>query len=580
MAEIDEENDLEEQEEYEETDKEEKRLLLLKRLGIVFLLIIGIIIILMMIKGCQIGKNDYKNTTQLLEGAKEYYDNNKHLMPSNKGTCDTVTLKTLLEKGILFETNFEGCDSEKTYVKVCMLESGSLHWTPVKLCGDEDTEALYGQWKEGKESDLTKDESDVKFAFLAQYLDLSDAKLGEQEEYWKDEIPYEKYKTIELITYYRYRDLEYIWNTITKYYYTSGGEKTSSSAVKEYYKSAPSSKYTNKDSANKTAAKWYKVTGRKYYTVDGIRKAVSAENFEYTSEYPNKELADTFKAYRTKTVWTETSKPTTTSPTHYYYCTKSASDTTSGIISLQPCSQQLIDNPLYGYQAEDFYSCTGKFNNKVSANATCYKCSNGELKEDNSSCGSYTWSTWSKTKCDTSKTDTCQMFSQNVYYWYNSENESRLYYPSGSSSASNEKVYYISSPADGAIKDDDTITTAYKWYRTVTTETNNYYSTSPESGATKTDTKRYTDWTEWSLSKPSDLKGGTRSIESKIKVKLKQILTEQSNTWKNLTEEYLTEEELFIKLKEKGYEVHSLSVINASGELQYLIKLYYRNKEK
>jgi hypothetical protein len=46
---------------------------------------------------------------------------------------------------------------------------------------------------------------------------------------------------------------------------------------------------------------------------------------------------------------------------------------------------------------------------------------------------------------------------------------------------------------------------------------------------------------------------------------------------KNLTEDYVTEQEMIEKFKALGKPITSLSDINASGDMKYDIKIYYRS---
>lgn len=556
-----------------EEEKREKRLMNLKRLGIALLVIIGIIIIIFMFKGCN-KTDETVNVMEktLLEAGKEYYENNEYLLPVASGECSSVTLKVLSDFGLLNPSKFSDCDEETTYVKVCMLESKKMQWVPLLVCDSYKSDDYYGSWKEGTESDLIIDQSDVKFTFLGQHLNLENASLGETEEYWKDEIPYTNYKTLGIKNYYIYRDKEYIWNLNEKYYYTTSGDKTNASQVNEYYTSSPKNGYDKYDSGT-TVAKWYTATGggdREYWedeTGDRLYSATQPnDEFNY---YAN---GIQYTRYSTRT-WTTTGTPTTLNPTHMWECA-SATDP-NNVTSYVVCSEN-VNNPTHTIYVDDFYTCDNGLT-ETSESSTCYRCETDTLKADYSACGIYSaWSSFTSTPCS-GGTDVCKTVNITVYQWYKLTDEIRSYYPSEKNTATEEKVLYKTAPVSGTLKDMTTETTGYKWYKLVTGQVSGYSVSPPDENATKTATYRWTSWTDWSLNKPTSTT--SREIQSKQKVQLKKVLDLDEENWLNIVTDYQNESEMISKFKELGYPINTLSDVNASGELKYLLKLFYRNKE-
>lgn len=239
----------------------------------IVLIVLGVIILaviaFLFIKGCENKNNDGNMERDLLEAGKEYYRIDETLLPQATGECKTVTLDTLLtEELITTPDNYAECNKDKTYVKVCKLESGSYHYLPVMQCGSTLADDNFTEWKEGTEADLVADKSDVRFTFKGEYLEVSDENLGKEQEAWLDELNGINYITVSSIKYYRYRDLAWKWQTSTKEYY---GTNT-------YYASAPSSEYSNADG---------KTTGWKWYTESSKEVSVASQNpipasvFEY-----------------------------------------------------------------------------------------------------------------------------------------------------------------------------------------------------------------------------------------------------------------------------------------------------------
>lgn len=229
--------------------------IVLSVLGILILAVIAFLLI----KGCgKVNNNDVER--DLLEAGKEYYRIDETLLPQATGECKTVTLDTLLtEELVTTPENYADCNKDKTYVKVCKLESGSYHYLPVMQCGSTLADDNFTDWQEGTESDLVTDKSDVRFTFKGEYLEVSDENLEEEQEAWLDELKDVNYTTVSSTKYYRYRDLTWKWQTSKKEYF---GTNT-------YYASAPSNEYSSTDG---------KTTGWKWYTESSSEKSVDSQN--------------------------------------------------------------------------------------------------------------------------------------------------------------------------------------------------------------------------------------------------------------------------------------------------------------
>lgn len=531
----------------------EKKAILKKRILIGGLLVVAIIVVIILLKSCSFGEGKKPNNPEesvfsyekeLLEAAKQYYEYNEYKLPTSAGECATLELSSLKQLGLLDTTKFEKCDEALTYVNVCMLEDKTYQWTPWVSCTDNKSDENYKEEKEGTAKDLVKDESLVRFMFLPQMLKETAENLGAVEEVWKDEIKYSSYKTLKTLKYYRYKDQSWIWNTINKTYYTSTGEQTNANNVKEYYKTSPSSKYKLSEGGTK-GYKWYtQIDADKVYYMENGQKGWS---YEQPEGYPYKDTPKVVYIYRAL-------------PIHYYRCKKSASDT-NAIDQQQACSNAEgvnIQNPSYTYTEKEFYGClptSGTNIKEVGKNDFCSSAS---------------------TTCPSGYE--CKQLSVTYYNWYKLNGEpKKTYYPSGSSNASGEKVYYVSAPVNGAIKDKSTGDTVYKWYYQTEGQTSNYQSTSPGTGATKTDKTKWSDWSEWSLTEPSAT--SYRKIESRIKIQLQQIKNIKDENWEDLSTEYITEEDMIKLLNEKGVIVSSLSDISNIGNLRYKVKMYIRNKK-
>ena len=567
--------------EYEYDDNDSERVssvaTIAKKIGIILLIIVAIVIILFLIKGCSgksnnaeyNGKNaKFEYESSLLEAGKTYFNNNSLEMPKSIGACSQVTLQELIAKGLVDIKKYENCNSIETYVRVCELENMSMQYTPWFSCNDKTSNTEYGELKEGNIHDVIADSSYVEFKFLPKVLQKQESSLGPVEEVWKSDIKYVSYKTLSTKTYYRYRDQLFKWNVTKKLYYTSSGEKSVASDVKEYYVSSPSSKYTNSDNKTTDAYKWYTTTSKKEYALNSNgEKAFSSKAIgEYTM----------YDGGVVKTAWQTRTVTGTKDPTKYNVC---SIDATSSYVIFQTAPCGSTGNEKYKYLRDTIYSC-------ADPSATDQSVKGMEVKKGEKC---YTYSAWGNTTldsakaCDINKTDVCRSVSVTFYNWYKLvDSNDRTYYPSGASTASGEKTYYTSAPVTGAIRDLSTKATAYKWYYTDSTVTSNYTAVAPSGyiSTEKTSDSKWGDWSKWSTSNPKISDGRNRQIESKVKIKLQEIKDTYSSDWVALNEDYMTEKQMYSVLQNKGYNVATLDDINNNGDIKYEVKMYLKNKKE
>ncbi len=559
---------------YDYAEEKNSKSGLSKIILIVVLVLIAILLVLFLIKSINSrkenkpnnGGNSFNYENALLEAGKQYFENNYEENPTVMGDCSTVELQTLIDQGLVKSDDFSKCNTTSSYLKVCVLENGTKQYTPWFSCSDKNSENEYGELKEGTINDVIVDKTYTEFKYLPQVLKKDNLDLGKVEEMWKDDIKYSSYKTLATTKYYRYRDKLYLWDVSNKYYYTSTGETKNANEVTEYYTKSPKNGYTLSDSKTTEAYKWYTTNATKEYALGtNGSKAFSATPIgDYT--YP--ENGKIVTMYRSRSV------TGTYSPTKYYVCSKSATSDLMVYQSNVECGKG--SNPDYNYQKEIIYSCVkNPTSDSVKANTV------GE----NEMCNDYTeWSApSSEDECDTSKKDVCQSVSKTFYNWYKLVNNGvRNYYPSGANKAEGETVYYTSAPINEAIKDESTKTTAYKWYKEDKLTTSEYTAVAPSgySTAKKTSKYKWSDWSDWSTKNPKTSDGRDRTIETKTKIKLQEIKGTLDDSWEDLSEDYITENEMLELFRSKNYEVSALEDIINNGEIRYQIKMYIRNKKE
>lgn len=542
-----------------------------KRIFIGFLVVAAIIIVIILfLKGCAGGNKkpnnpvtpafDYEKT--LLEAGKKFYENNTELAPVAKGECSTVELSTLVSKGLINPENFTTCDNSETYVRVCVLPNGTKQYTPWLKCTDKDSNSEYGDEKEGTISDVKADESLVRFTFMPMRLKAGDQNLGPVEEVWKEDVKYTSYKTLATTKYYRYRDQLFTWKIQDKTYYTSTGEKKNAKDVNEYYTVAPNSNYNLHDNKIDNAYKWYTITGgSKVWAMDKNGNKIPSKDPIKDYNVPGETLV----------VNRQTRKVTGTREAYHYYICGKYSTSTDKLYSLnEKCGTGSNVNRPYTF--EEFYTCG--YGDVVDIEA-------GRVKKGEK-CSTY--SEWKETfeQCDTSL-PTCRAITPiYYYYWYKLTGGTKKYYPSGSTSASGEKIYYVDTPTNDAVKDLNTKATAYKWYKATESETSEYTAVAPKNypDATKTSKSKWSDWSSWTSKNPKTSDKRTRQIETKTKIKLQEIKGTNESSWEKLSQTYVSEEEMITIYKNNKYNVNSIQDINNNGELKYDIKMIIRNKKE
>ena len=329
----------------------------------------------------------------------------------------------------------------------------------------EDEKTNYGIWQDGTESDINEN-SDIRFEFL-----------GEEK------------------------------STGTKFYYPN--DLTDISKVKEYYAAIPSTGYSGKDDEQ---------IGYKWYTEKSVNNYWN--NGEYSSTqpsgYPNKGASTTVTKYSDKKP-SEASYRKIEEITLYryqelgkkmYWC-HAEGDENKVLATYEPCSGE------YPIKFLEVYVCVGD---------------NDEGKPEQRVCKDFT--DWSSKKCTSSDTINCESkksyeYTDTMWKWYRKDNV-RSYYPSGTTSAKEEKTYYITSPTSGAIKDETTKATVHKYYK---------------------------------------LEEGTNDENS-------------FEEWLTVTDGYVDMEEMIETFKELGYNVNNLSDINKLDKIRYQFQMQYRNLEE
>lgn len=493
--------------------------------------IILLLIIFLLIKGCNKSSQSGDMERDLLEAGKEYYNIDVTLLPQAAGECKSVTLGTLLNESLITKPeNYDNCNHDKTYVKVCKLESGSYHYLPVLQCGSTLADDNFTNWKDGNESNLVADKSDVRFTFLGEKQEIQDNDLGKEEEAWLDELTGVNYQTISSTKYYRYRDLTWKWQTTTKYYYPT--DNNDGSSVSTYYASAPASGYTNAEGTT-TGWKWYTtISNGQVWQKTSDPTVTTASVYRYicfngTIKDSNEACEAGWQSFAGRNGYR-------------YTCVQGEFGSFT-----EPCSSKGENWQLYGKQ----YSCDNQ--NVVDKDTVCaVTCPSGtQLNESKTECGKMVEST------------------------------TRKYYPSGSTSASGENTYYTSAPVSGAIKDGLTAADVSKYFKTVTTTTSKYYATAPASGAIKVGEGVWGSWSDYQTTQPK-VYANTRQIETRMKIVFKRINNNSSlDNWVAISDDYLSETDLISKFQSLGYQVNSLEDIEKASDLRYKLKLQYRDRK-
>ena len=406
---------------------------------------------------------------ELINGAKSYYAKYDSLLPKEYGECVRLEINELAYKHYIKAEKYGVCDREKTYVKVCKLESGNYQYTPFVSCNGKD-DIEYGEYVEGTEKDITPDVSDIRFTFLPQ-----------------------------------------IFSNKFKIYYPSN--KNNGDEVIEYYDKAPNEEYKYREANGIKAYKWYKSDNGTNYWNNGSFTSEKPDGYnkkgdegepvvKYSIDKPET------KDYRTiKETIVYRKKENSIARPFKYICTDSKVSGT--VTSTTKCEERQTDK--FKTTLGILYTCDGS--TQVAQNTVC---SQGE------------WSEWTINSCASEGTTQCESkkgykYTDRVWKWY-IEGNYRKYYPSGNASSKEENTYYLTSPAEGYVRDDDSEATVYKYFKTT-----------------------------------DEVNGNTAG-------------------WIVIDDNYYTEEELFNKFKEYNFEVNSILDIKNNQNIQYEIKMEYRNR--
>lgn len=531
-------------------------------IGFGALLLLGLLTVLVIyLIGNKVNYLDQESA--LVVASRSYYNDTTTTAPL-VGTCETITLKTLLDSNKIENKKlFKKCDEEQTYIKKCQVQEDLAQYTPILSCKNYKSLDKFSNWQEGSATDLITDKSDVKFEFMGERV-TSDSDLAnvKEEEIWKDEITYNEgsYKIMSEQTYYRSRVKVTKWYTEKDIYYPK--DESNKARVSQYYLTAPTSAYNKKGDSSSNASRWYLNAHTGYteptsespndmYTVKGepasdlVRASISRP-----LEKSYRTILNT-TIYRTRDI-TSTKNLTKTD----YWC----GTATDYMITNTPCNQDpdAVEAGLTNvYQRKCYYEGTTPGGWQTAA------CNNAL----------YTYSAWKEyqpTACSitTAEPITCQStqgyrYTDKRWTWYTPS--TRTYY-----SVSGKAEYYVNSPVAQAVRDTSTTTTAYKWYKTTRTDLG-YYASSPKAGAKQVaNSEKWSDWSGYITNKIAS--SSSKEVEERVKVKLKQYPVT------NITDTYVSESVLIQKIKDAGYNVNSLEDINNTPEIKYSFKMFYRNK--
>lgn len=459
-------------------DPEKKRTPLLRVVFIVLGIISVFLIIFLLTKACGKGPDLYSD---LLEASKKYYKEDK--LPVALGECSVVKLNELRDNNYLSNVeNYTSCDDNKTYVKVCKLGNGDYQYTPFTACNNKETS--FSEWKIGEEIDLVKNSSDVSFKYFGEVKQLG-----------------------------------------TKAYYPDNN--TDVSKVAQYYVQAPNEEYTFKDSPE-IAYKWYvEKQGREYY-----------QNGSYSSTQPtgytnkDSESSKTYisltrpenATYRISNQNTVYAVENVSYPYRYVCIDENISGTvTSDLV----CEKR--EGLTFKKTSKILFTCDGT--NEVGANTICgtrgnwssNSCEDSSMTKQSTTSDGYAI----KKNLLTGKgcvSTTGYIVTDKIWKWYKNATI-KSYYPSGQSNQDSEKTYFLTPPTAGAIKDEDTKTTAYKYYKLINTE------------------------------------------------------DESTLSWVSIGKDFISEDELIYNFKELGYDVNSLSDIQNQDNIRYQLELSYRKRK-
>ena len=132
----------------------------------------------------------------------------------------------------------------------------------------------------------------------------------------------------------------------------------------------------------------------------------------------------------------------------------------------------------------------------------------------------------------------------------------------------------------GAKRDDSTKTYAARYYNVTTTNESDYYAVAPSENATRLDTTMiWSDWSSYSLLVPSFSKGTVSEVEQRVQVELVPVVSGSidENSWTDISDRYLSEEELLKELQSLGYDVQSISDVSSLRDISYEVFQTYQD---
>lgn len=426
-------------------------------------IILVILLVLMFMKFC----TKQSLQTDLLKAGKSYYEKYPSKLPNEVGSCNTVNLKDLAEEKFIKTKKYQNCNTDDTYIKVCYLESKNYHYVAILSCGKDTTK--FGMWQDGEEKDLIADKSDVRFRYIGEQL-----RLG------------------------------------TKYYYPK--DNSNANEVKEYYAISPKDEYTEKED-EQTGYKWYTNTDEFYN--NGAYASIQPNG------YPN-------KGQSKNVIYYSLTKPNTASYRKIENATLYRSKVEARQYKWQCISKNnpgltMISDTICAARTDEFtelkkdyaeYTCDGK--NSVARGTIC---------------SDYT--AWTDKACQSSKLTgvVCESqagykYTDTQWQWYK-KGTGRKYYPSGSKTQEGENTYYLEAPIEGAIKDETTAQTVYKFYKLIA------------------DTDHAT-----------------------------------MEEWLDITGGYVKDVDMFTAFQKLGYNVQTLSDIEKINDIRYRFQLQYRSVEE
>lgn len=459
---------------YTEYDDRKNKIPWIRMIIVALIVAIVVFIILLLLKNC----DKVSLRSDLVKAAESYYEKYPTSLPKEVGECYEVSLATLGKEGLIESNKYSTCDKTKTYVNVCYLENLRFNYAATLSCEVETTK--YNMWKDGTVTDLVTG-SDVRFKFTGeQYTEVEEG----------------------LTT-----------NSVKKYYPSNTSDPN---AVDRYYRTVPATGYTGKE-GQATGYKWYTETTSKSYWNNGEYSAIAPtgyENKEAEKKITNySDTRPTDASYRTITEKTLYSYRKVAAPYKFLCVVPGTSSATSAsIMSPYHCA---LNESGFTQVEKAYYTCDGGLTDTTFGTV----------------CADYTnWTTEACTSSATKgiecKTKTSYEYTDTVYKWYQNTT-TRKYYPSNSATANGEKTYFITSPIAGAIRDDQTASQVYKYYKTI-----------------------------------------SNSNVNKVK------------KWVEVTSGYVDLDELITTFNNLGYNVNSLSDIKALEDIRYQYKMQYRNVEE